>query len=889
MEMNADVERLFHQLADLPAQERDQLMTNEGISAEVRSFVESLLANDDPAEDPLNRVVQGAVSQALEYPLAKDVRCGPYRLLDLIGNGGMGSVYAAERADGEVRQKVAIKLLRVNIDTPRSRQLFQKERQILADLTHPNIARLLDVGHADDGRPFFAMEYVDGTPIDDFCSQLSLRRQLELFEILCGTVVYAHRMLVVHRDIKPSNILVDANGAPKLLDFGIAKLLDEATDFTVTGERRLTPQYASPEQIQGLPVAAASDIFSLGALLYRLIAGRSAFRPEDYSTRSELERAVCRDTPRLPSQWNHKADKELDAIISKAMRKEPNERYSSVDALREDVVAWLEHRPVKALRGGWWYIARRQFRHYWIPATAVTVTIVGLAIGLGIVLHERNLARRRFDAVHKFANEMLQVGNDIQGLAGGVPARERIVKTSLAYLEELSKDAGNDLDLELDVGSAYRAVADIQGGIQKENLGQSDEALSSLAKAEEFIRDVWKKRPDNPRVIRRLMDTVETEYRLDAGLHRSRDLHERASELSSLARQYERVAPDSSIKWITLGSTYDSLAQGSEQVGDINDGLRFAKLAIQFDQKLADNKNLRFSQGNLALSMESYAMLLMSNGDLSNALPIMRESLGILEKMEISLKDDSVLASNIGSGHSDIGTLLRQRRELLGSGDGREAIAEFQKALGYFRTNIRLDPSEQEARINIGETAAELGSALQESDPTAALAAYDEAIMALHAMPAGDSRQHFALSIALSQSVRPLYALGRIEEGKRRLAEAKKLAAANTGVEANDGESLENPMESISRAESICLASAGRYEDAIQVNLKWLQDVPSVRPPAQRRLSDALTIAEQYQELASVYRLAGHSDEARAALKKREELLDPWRRALLAIPTQQSH
>ena len=215
------------------------------------------------------------------------------------------------------------------------------------------------------------MEFVNGIPIDEFCNQLPLRRQLELFEILCGTVVYAHRMLVVHRDIKPSNILVDANGAPKLLDFGIAKLLDEAADSTVTGERRLTPQYASPEQIQGSPVGAASDIFSLGALLYRLTTGRSAFRPEDHSTRLELERAICRDIPRLPSHWNQKADKELDAIISKAMRKEPNERYSSADALREDVVAWLEHRPVKARQGGWYGTLRgASFDTIGFPATA---------------------------------------------------------------------------------------------------------------------------------------------------------------------------------------------------------------------------------------------------------------------------------------------------------------------------------------------------------------------------------------------------------------------------------------------------------------------------------------------------------------------------------------
>jgi predicted Ser/Thr protein kinase len=527
MQLNSDVERLFHQLADLSPQERDRMMVSQKVSPEVRSYVESLLANDGLEDDSFGDVVQEAVSRALEYPLV-GARCGSYRLLKLIGNGGMGSVYIADRADGEVRQKVAIKLLRVNIDTPSSRQLFQKERQILADLSHPNIARLLDAGHADDGRPFFAMEYVDGTPIDEFCSELPLRRQLELFEILCSAVVYAHRMLVVHRDIKPSNILVDASGGPKLLDFGIAKLLDEATDSTVTAERRLTPQYASPEQIQGLPVGAASDIFSLGALLYRLTTGQSPFRAEDYTTRSELERAVCHDNPSRPSQWNHKIDKELEAIISKAMRKEPNERYASTDAFREDVCAWLERRPVKARQGGWWYVARRQLRHYWIPTAAIIVTIAGLAAGLGIALRERDLAQRRFAAVHKFANEMLQVGNDIQGLPGSTPARERIIKTSLAYLEQLSHDAGNDLDLELDIGSAYRAVADIQGGVRTGNLGRSDEALSSLEKAEGFIRDVFRRRPNNPRVVRRLMLTVGTEYRLDEGLNRSRALRDRS-------------------------------------------------------------------------------------------------------------------------------------------------------------------------------------------------------------------------------------------------------------------------------------------------------------------------------------------------------------------------
>jgi eukaryotic-like serine/threonine-protein kinase len=457
MEINPEIERLFNNLADVPPQQRDQMMINEGVTPEVRSFVESLLANDDPKEDSLNGIVKEAVGRALEYPFAKDVRCGAYRLLELIGSGGMGSVYTAERADGQVRQKVAIKVLNVGIDTPSSRILFQKERQILADLKHPNIAHLLDAGHAEDGRPFFAMEFVDGVPIDEFCKQLPLRRQVELFEELCSAIVYAHRMLVIHRDIKPSNIMVDVNGGPKLLDFGIARLLDEATDSTVTGERRLTPQYASPEQIQGLSVGAASDIFSLGALLYRLVAGRAAFRSEDYPTRSELERAVCRDLAARPSQWNPRVDKDLEAIVAKAMRKEPNERYASADAFRDDVRAWLERRPVRARQGGWWYIARRQLRRHRISvafATALLVLLAAFAIAQTLQVQRIARERNRADRVTSFMTGMFKVSDPSEARGNKVTAREILDKAS----DEISVGLVQDPELRAQMMHAMSTV-----------------------------------------------------------------------------------------------------------------------------------------------------------------------------------------------------------------------------------------------------------------------------------------------------------------------------------------------------------------------------------------------------------------------------------------------
>src|SRR6202044_477859 len=200
----------------------------------------------------------------------KDLHCGPYRLGNLLGRGGMGSVYMAERADGGVRQRVAVKLLRSGADPPQFRAFFLSERQILAKLSHPNIARLLDAGHREDGQPYLVMEYVEGKTIDVFAAGISARQKIALFLKVCAAVSYLHRNLVVHRDLKPSNILVTEDREPKLLDFGIAKILDMGGDATVTSVRMMTPEYASPEQAAGGRMTTATDIYSLGAVLYKL-------------------------------------------------------------------------------------------------------------------------------------------------------------------------------------------------------------------------------------------------------------------------------------------------------------------------------------------------------------------------------------------------------------------------------------------------------------------------------------------------------------------------------------------------------------------------------------------------------------------------------------------
>ena len=318
--MNPNAIALFRELADRSPSEREEYFARHHVPAALRSEVESLLRFDAESVDAFHGYVASAAEQVL---LLQDIvvaanralpdidatgwRCGPFRLLDVIGRGGMGAVYLAERADGEVSQRVAVKLLPPGAgDVQRER--FLQERQILATLAHPNIARLLDAGHLEHGQPFLAMEYVDGKPIDMFTARLGVRQKITLFLKVCAAVAYLHRNLIVHRDLKPSNIFVTGDGEPKLLDFGIAKLLDVATDMTVTGMRMLTPDYASPEQVTGARLTTTTDIYSLGAVLYLLLTGKPAHEFESSSPEGIASIVTAREITR-PQQMGAGAER----------------------------------------------------------------------------------------------------------------------------------------------------------------------------------------------------------------------------------------------------------------------------------------------------------------------------------------------------------------------------------------------------------------------------------------------------------------------------------------------------------------------------------------------------------------------------------------------------
>jgi serine/threonine protein kinase/Tfp pilus assembly protein PilF len=475
--MNARIEELFHQVADLSNEARAKYFAEHPVDDEARHEVEALLAFDPGASSFLLRDVSIAASRALPQLEGKGWRCGPYKLLELIGRGGMGAVYLGERADGEVTQRVAVKLLPPGAgDIHRER--FLQERQILASLAHPNIARMLDAGHLDNGQPFLAMEYVDGKPVDVFSSGLSVHQKITLFLKVCGAVGDLHRNLVVHRDLKPSNILVTTEGEPKLLDFGIAKILDLATDSTITGMRMLTPDYASPEQVTGGKISTATDIYSLGAVLYQLLTGKLAHEFQDQSPETIAREVTTREVTR-PSKWTPELKGDLEAILLKALRKDPHERYGSVEQFTEDLKAFLESRPVKARSGNIWYSTRKFLRRNRASVALAGLALVASVAGItGIIIQARTTRAQRDFALRQLSRA--EVVNDLN-----------------AFVLSDAAPSGKPFTVDDLLGRAQRLV-ERQGGAQASRvnllieIGRQYTVQDEYAKARELLEQAYR-------------------------------------------------------------------------------------------------------------------------------------------------------------------------------------------------------------------------------------------------------------------------------------------------------------------------------------------------------------------------------------------------------------
>lgn len=471
---------LFRKALDLTPAERVEFLNDPSLSSETREELKALLDADQGAETFLSETVASGEPAAF----GTGERFGPFEARELLGRGGMGSVFRAERVDGELTQTVAIKVLERGWLDPRALDRFRQERQILAGLVHPNVARLLDGGTRSDGTAYLVMEFVDGLALDKYCNRLHLEvdDRVRLFLPLCDAVDYAHQKLIVHRDLKPSNVLVTADGQPKLLDFGIAKVLDE-TSAGATRTLVLTPDFASPEQAQGGEVTTATDVYGLGAVLYFLLTSRAPHSVEGVSA-GELQRAICEVAPERPSALNPQLAGDLENILLKALHIDPRRRYGSVRELSEDLDNYLARRPVRATPDGWAYRSQRFVQRHTLASGAALLALLAIAAGAGVSLYEAQRAQERFGQVRTLANQFVfDFEAAIHDTPGTLEARRMVASTARQYLADLSQDSNRDPALRRELAQSYYRLSSIEI-----NAAESTLAIEHVKKSIDILR-----------------------------------------------------------------------------------------------------------------------------------------------------------------------------------------------------------------------------------------------------------------------------------------------------------------------------------------------------------------------------------------------------------------
>ncbi|MBX3281555.1 MAG: protein kinase [Acidobacteria bacterium] len=558
----------------LDPDEREAFLSRSELTDEQYAEARSLLSVADGAtsilDGPAIAFAKDFFAEADEDRLAGR-SVGPFTIVRELGHGGMGAVYLATRKVGDKEQRVALKLLKREMNTSVFRHRFEQEREILATLSHPNISTLVDIGTTDEGTPYFAMEYVDGLPIDEFCSQNAYGRdeRLALFQKVCSAVSTAHRSLIVHRDLKPSNILVTADGSPKLLDFGISKILQDGGEqesaATVTRLGAMTPSYASPEQLNGQSVTTSTDIYSLGVILFELLSGHRPFEDKEKDL-NRILRAVAEDEPPAPSSkadtgeiaekrlpFSSAADTsnealtnanslsaqtdsdnaikrrplaalrpqeirgDLDRIVLKSLQKEPERRYLSVDAFNDDIARFRDGMPIVARPSTIIYRAGKFFRRN--RAMTLVGALLVLAVLAGIIATvwqariaqtERALAEARFNDVRALANSFLfEITPDIERLPGSTSAKAKLVTRALEYLNKLTADSGSDPELLREIAHAYEKVADVQGDPFGPNIGDVNGALESYRKALDMRLALLKQFPDDAELLSGVADNQQ--------------------------------------------------------------------------------------------------------------------------------------------------------------------------------------------------------------------------------------------------------------------------------------------------------------------------------------------------------------------------------------------
>ncbi|HEU4715149.1 MAG TPA: serine/threonine-protein kinase [Pyrinomonadaceae bacterium] len=668
-------------------------------------------------------------------------RIGPYKLVREIGRGGMGAVYLAERDDEHYHQQVAIKLIKPGLGGDVIRRRFRNEMQILAELNHANIARLLDAGDTVDGVPYLVMEYVEGSPINVYCDehQLSTEQRLNLFTTVCAAVQYAHQHLVIHRDIKPGNILVTRDGIPKLVDFGIAKLLDQTATFgaepTATAMPFMTPQYASPEQMRGESVTTATDVYSLGVVLYELLSGRAPYR---FKSRvpHEVAKAVIEEDPDRPStalgetsQLTKHLNGDLDNIVLMAMRKEPQRRYATAEQFAEDIQRHLDGRPVRARQDTFTYRAGKFIRRQKVGVAAAAIVALTLIVGIvattwqaRVARAERARAERRFNEVRQLANSIVfEVHDAIWNLPGSTPARSLIVQRGLTYLDSLAKDAAGDRGLQRELAAAYEKLGAVQYTPSVAHLGDLPGALQSHRKAAALREALVAAEPSNRDYRRDLLDSY---WYIATLLGAQGDM---SGELETLKQQLparrELAAAETTefLDRYNLAGTHAYIGSLLMLMGDAKGALENQHEALRIREELATtDPNQARAKRALTISYEYLGLATDAAGDTRAALDWQRRGLEMRESLVAADPLNTDLRLMLGESYRYAGDMLFKLDDRKGAYD------HYRKQLELIREMVAADPSNAQFRSNEAVALIKMGDV--ETNVGQALSHYQQAL-----------------------------------------------------------------------------------------------------------------------------------------------------------------
>ena len=819
---------------------------------------------------------------------------GPYTLISQIGQGGMGSVWLARRSDGRFERQAAVKFVNIALAGRATEERFKREGSILGRLTHPHIADLLDAGVSSDGQPYLILEYVDGEAIDRYCDEhkLDIDARVRLFLDVLAAVAHAHANLIVHRDIKPSNVLVTTSGEVKLLDFGIAKLLEDegssaaATQLTLEGGGALTPQFAAPEQVTGGAVTTATDVYALGVLLYLLLTGQHPAGPGPHSP-ARLVKAITETEPLRPSDTTSSANAEsiaekrattadklqrqlrgdLDTIVAKALKKNPQERYSSVTGFADDLHRYLKHEPISARPDALAYrtakFLRRNRTVVTLTAAAVVLVIGSLSTGLYVANRQRKIAEQRFAQVRQLANKFIDLDNKIRGLPGATKVRMEMVSDSLQYLTSLGSDIHGDKDLELEIAYAYIRVAHAQGDPTSPNLGQFAEAEASLNKASAFVDPVLLKDPTNQRALF-IATTIAHDRMLLA--RRRGDQAEALRDgatTASLIERFMNTHPTEPHDLYSMRYFYGNVGGSYYGARHFDEATRYCQRGL--DIPLSSDKGI----GSILMIL---AAARWQAGDLDGALKTSLRAIE-LEKGEAA-NGHASMRMNLANVYDLEGEILGRADADPSLGRSHEALAELQKGLDISEDLAKQDANDYLSRNSIAGKSLEIGNILRHQSPQDALVVYDHGLARIREASSSATTQRDEAEL-LAASSYPVRWAGRDNEAKQRIARAFELLSQAGQYPSDKVEPMSEAYEAL-RAQADDYAETGQGNEAIQAYQHLLDKLMAWKPDLQNDLRDATCISRTWTALANLLRQAGRAAEADRLEAQRRDLWNHW-------------